>query len=282
MTISRRLLLSFTGGSLTLLLASLVPAARAADPVDTPVAGWQDKADAPATVNLKVDDVTNAKGDGADGKGNTDDDTWGFWFQLADSPSAYHRLDLNTTTMTTDQRQHGIRDPHSRKGHQGKVAGPIAGSLPNSADTEGWIFHSDWDGRFEGVWGDKKANVVMMHPFVEKHFHGGVAISYRVPATGEYTITGKLKDLQPLPPGPKSDGVTWLVDVAEGGKQPTVLKKGEPFGDGAEGGRSNSAEFKIENVKLGGGRHVRLVILPNAWWGADLTAIESFKIEKVK
>lgn len=40
--------------------------------------------------------------------------------------------------------------------------------LPSPNDSEGWIYHCDCDGRFEGFWGDKKANQVVAHPFNEK------------------------------------------------------------------------------------------------------------------
>lgn len=267
---------------LILLATSLT--ARGADgedasKFDTPLPGWKDLP-APATVELSLDDIVSAKGDGADGQGNTDDDTWGFWLQLAHDPNAFHRLGPHTTTLTPDQRKNGIRDPRARRG-QGKVAGPIAGSLPNPDDTEGWIFGTDWDGRFEGVWGDKKAKQILLHPFVEKYFHGALAITYRIPATGSYTISGKVTDVQPFPPGPRSDGITWKVEVAEAGKSYTLLKQGGPVGDGNPQ-NGNSMEFKIENVKIGGGRHVRLVIHPNAWWGGDMTRIDSFKIEKAQ
>jgi len=239
-------------------------------PFDTPLPGWKDLP-SPAVAELIVEDIVSAKGDGADGQGNSDDDTWGYWLQLAHDPNAFHRLDPQTTTLSPQQRAGGIR---------GKVSGPIAGFLPNPDDTDGWIFGTDWDGRFEGVWGDKKAKQIILHPFVEKHFHGAVAISYRIPATGNYTITGKVTDMQPMPPGARSDGITWKVEVAEPGKSYALLKQGGPVGDGNDQ-NGNSMEFKIENVKIGGGRHVRLVIHPNAWWGGDMTRVDSFKIEKM-
>ncbi|MHC4984220.1 MAG: GDSL-type esterase/lipase family protein, partial [Planctomycetota bacterium] len=98
-------------------------------------------------VELTPADVANPKGDGPDGKGNTPDDTWQFWFELAHARQAFHRLSLATATMSAEQRQKGI---------PGKVDGPIAGNLPNPDDTEGWIFSTDWDGGYEGFWGDRK------------------------------------------------------------------------------------------------------------------------------
>jgi len=34
-------------------------------------------------------------------------------------------------------------------------------ATPNLADTQGRIYHSDWEDRFEGVWGDAKAGQVL-------------------------------------------------------------------------------------------------------------------------
>jgi hypothetical protein len=253
----------------------LVPAALAV------VIGWQlsashvswakaaaDKA-ASGVVELKVSDVKDAKGDGPDGKGNTADDTWGFWFELAHSKGKYARLDLHTSTMSEQKKKSGI---------QGKVTGPIGSRLPNPQDSEGWIFHSDWDGRFEGVWGDKKANQVIMYPYVEKNSHGAVAVTYKVPATGKYTVTGKVTDLQVQPQFKQHDGITWMIEVADGGKKGELIKKGDPIGDG--GGRPDSAEFKAEKVSVEQGKLLRLVIHPNKWWGSDMTRVE-LRIERV-
>ena len=49
-------------------------------------------------VKLTAKAVADPKGDGPDGKGNTIDDTWGFWFQLIHAPR-YRRLDIATATM---------------------------------------------------------------------------------------------------------------------------------------------------------------------------------------
>jgi len=126
-------------------------------------------------VALTTADVLNAKGDGPDGKGNTADDTWQFWFELAHKPGSFHRLDIHTTAMSDGQRKNGIKR---------KITGPIAGMMPNPKDTEGWIYHSDWDGRFEGAWADKKTDTVMLYPYVEKGYHGCVALSYRIKKGG--------------------------------------------------------------------------------------------------
>ncbi|MBI1913976.1 MAG: M1 family peptidase, partial [Planctomycetes bacterium] len=52
-----------------------------------------------------------------------------------------------------------------------------ASRQPIPAVMDGWIFHRDWDGRFEGVWADRKTGVILVHPYVEKRFHGAVAIT---------------------------------------------------------------------------------------------------------
>jgi len=184
--------------------------------------------------------------------------------------------------MTADQRAHGITDPSARRGHRGKVAGPIAGYLPNPAETNGWIFSTDWDGRFEGIWADTKARQILMVPFVEKNFHGAVAVTYRVPATGTYVISGKLSDVAPVPQLPAMDGVTAWVQIAAPDTPQVMVAKIGPVGDGNEANkRPNSIEFKTDKVTIGGGRWIRFVIHPNANWATDTTRIESLKIEKV-
>lgn len=82
------------------------------------------------TVALTPAVVLNAKGDGPDGKGNTADDTWQFWFELAHAKGVMAPLRLHTTTMTESQRKNGI--PR-------KVRGPIGKFLPHPNDSEGWI-----------------------------------------------------------------------------------------------------------------------------------------------
>ena len=105
-----------------------------------------------------------------------------------------------------------------------------------------------------------------------------VAITYKVPASGNYTISGALTDLQVKPACPKHDGVIWKVEIApaDGGKGKEVAKGG-PLGDGK--GRPDSDKFTLPNVKLAKGQLLRLVIHPNKWWGQDLTRIDSFRID---
>ncbi|MCE5326825.1 MAG: GDSL-type esterase/lipase family protein [Planctomycetaceae bacterium] len=257
-------------------ILAAVPVVKTATPAEQAVEGWKDKP-AAAKAELTAAIVLDPKGDGPDAKPNTDDDAWGFWFMLADPTHRYNRLDLPTWTMPDDQRKNGIRDPNSPAGHQGKVTGPIASSLPDLIDSEGWIFHTDWDGRYEGIWGNKRANCVLMHPYVEKNGHHAVAVTYTVPASGVYTLSGKVTDLQVVNNYVKCDGITWKIEIAEGGETGVLLGKGQA-GDGH--GRPDSTEFKIEKVKIGGGKNIRLVIHPNFWWGTDLTRIDSFKIER--
>lgn len=215
---------------------------------------------------LKPADVDNAKGDGPDGKGNSADDTWQFWFELAHASSTYHPLSTHTSAMPAQQRKEGIKR---------KVRGPIASMLPNPDETDGWIFHSDWDGRFEGVWSDRKTGTILVHPYVEKTTPGALAITYRVPKTGTYTISGKLTDVTVVDKAPL-DGILWRIEQVSG-KTVKPLAKGGALGDGQ--GRPDSADFKTEKVSLNKGDLVRLVIHPNKNWGTDLTRIDSFKIE---
>ncbi|HUS47616.1 MAG TPA: GDSL-type esterase/lipase family protein [Phycisphaerae bacterium] len=222
----------------------------------------------PKVVELKFSDVLDLKGDGPDGKGNTADDMWSFKFELAHAPGTCGYLDLATQTMPEDQRKNGIRK---------KVTGPIASRLPNPQDSEGWIFHSDWDGRFEGVWGDKKANCVMLYPYVEKNTHSWVAVQYLVAVEGKYTVSGKVTDVEVQPQFEQHDGATLLIEVAEGDGKGELIRKVGPFGDG--GDRPDSLEFKVEKIPVKRGQCLRFAIDPNEWWGSDLTKLE-LKIER--
>ncbi len=232
--------------SVLLILAPVAPAAFAAE--------------------LTLEAVVRAKGDGPDGVGNTDDDTWQFWFELAHAPGSFRLLTRHSSTVPA-------------KGIPGKVSGPVAGALPNPAETEGWVLHTDWDGRYEGIWGDGKAKEILVHPYVEKTAHMAVAVSYKIPEDGVFVISAGLTDVQVNPNHPKHDGVIWKLEAVEPGAGKTAeLMKGEPFGDGH--GRPDSARFKSKKIKLRNGYLVRLVIHPNKWWGQDLTRIDFFRIEK--
>jgi len=249
---------------LLLLLAAAVAAGTA-----TLTAQEADKA-SDDVVTLKARDVYHHKGDGPDGKGNTADDTWQFWFELAHAKRRYARLSLHTATMSAQQKAKGIRR---------KITGPIASWLPNPKDTEGWIYKSDWDGRFEGIWGDKKAKQVIMYPYVEKGSHGSVALSYKVPATGSYTVWGKVTDLKVAPQFRQHDGFTWKIEVADGAKVGKAIKKWGPIGDGK--GRPDSMNFKVEKLSVEKGKLIRFVCHPNKWWGSDMTKVE-LKIKREK
>lgn len=60
----------------------------------------------------------NPRGDGPDGKGNSADDTWRFWFELAHRPNHFHPLDTFSSAIP-------------KKGITRKVRGPIANLLPS-------------------------------------------------------------------------------------------------------------------------------------------------------
>ncbi len=59
---------------------------------------------------LTFADVRGAEGDGPDGKGNTADDTWQFWFELAHARGTFRPFTIHTTTMPKNQRKNGIRE----------------------------------------------------------------------------------------------------------------------------------------------------------------------------
>lgn len=207
--------------------------------------------------------VANQKGDGPDGKGNTADDSWQFWFALAHEPQKFHRLSTHSATVPA-------------KGISGKVRGPIASLLPNPKQSSGWIYHRDWDGRFEGVWGDTKANRVLVHPYVEKNAHLAVAVSYRIPNRGVYALDLKVSDAQ-LAKGSPHDGITWIVQaIAPDQSKIVELAKGGPLGDGRQDPKNGT--FKAARTIFPKDTLVRLIIHPNKWWGQDLTLIESFKV----
>jgi hypothetical protein len=213
---------------------------------------------------LKLDDVASAKGDGPDGKGNTADDTWQFWFELAHKPGEFRRF-----------TRHSSQIPAA--GIPRKVTGPPAGLLPNPKETTGWVLHTDWDARYEGIWSDKKTGELLAHPYVEKRAHMAVAITYLVSADGVYTISGGVTDVQVKPEFAKHDGIIWKIEIAKEGAVVKKLGQGKPVGDGH--GRPESDKFNFPDVKLSKGQLVRLVIHPNKWWGQDLTRIDQFKIE---
>ncbi len=218
--------------------------------------------------------VRNTAGDGPDTKGNTNDDTWQFWLQIMHDRKLFIRLDLATELQTDEVRKNGIRR---------KVWGPLGSTLPNPKDSEGWIYHSDWDGKREGVWGDTKAKQVLVVPYQEKADGGAIAVTYQVPADGEYIISGKATDLEVDKEHKAATGAKVLVDIANrAGKNirtgTQVIVKPKAFGDklGPE-----SVEFKSEKVTLKKGQLVRLVIDPVKVAYKDLTAVE-FNIEPAK
>ena len=213
---------------------------------------------------LTLADVASKESDGPDGRGNTADDTWQFWFELAHARNQFHILDRHSTTIPAE-------------GIPRKVYGPPAGELPNPNDTVGWVYHSDWDGRKEGVWADQKAGVIMAQPYVEKTDHLALAISYKVAEDGNYTVSGGIGDLD-IQSGGRHDGAIWKVQVAEGGKLVREIGAAKTaVGDG--GGRPDSDTFEFQGVPLKKGQLVRLVIHPNRWAPSDLTRIDSFKVE---
>ena len=242
-------------------------APRDPEPVDSGASQRKRPVPKSGVVKLTVGDILSSRGDGPDGKSNTDDDTWGFWFELAHARGTYRRLTRHTLKMSQKERTKGI--PR-------KVRGPLASLLPNPKRTEGWILHTDWDGRFEGIWADKETRYVLAYPYVEKNSHCAVAITYKVPRSGIYRISGKVADLQVAPQFKQHDGVSVVIHAVEAGKKGDLLKKVGPVGDGH--GRPDIAPFLVEKTRLEKGQLIRLAILPNQWWGTDITRIE-FEVE---
>lgn len=228
------------------------------------------------SAELRPADVVSVNGDGPDGKGNTKDDTWQFWFQLVRSVE-YRRLDIATATMTADQRQNGIRDKTARKGHQGKVQGPIGQWMPKGS--EGWIYHSDWDGRGEGVWGNEAEKSVLAHPYNEKTDGGAVAVTYTVPEDGKYDISVQVTDKAVVE---SLTGISMIVDVVELKGNDATGAALQVLGNEKVGDKVGppTKALSLKAVVLKKGQLVRLVIDPNKNWGADLTQIDCFKIEK--
>ncbi|MHC4982754.1 MAG: endonuclease/exonuclease/phosphatase family protein, partial [Planctomycetota bacterium] len=226
-------------------------------------------------VRLKVSDVLNAEGDGPDGKGNTADDTWQFWFQIIHDRNEYRRLDIATAAMPDEQKEKGI--PR-------KVWGPVGSETPNPDATEGWIYHSDWDGKSEGVWGDAKAGQVIVKPYQEKADGGALAVTYKVPGEGTYIVFGRATDMKVDKDGKKATGVKVSVDVTQArdgkgiGKAQRVLVEPRAVGDAA--GPATLA-FSSGKVALRKGELVRLVIDPNKWAAGDMTRIDYFMIAPV-
>lgn len=219
-------------------------------------------AESPLSLTFEI--VANPHGDGPDGMGNTADDTWQFWFELMHAPK-YRRLD-----------RHSSKIP---KGIRGKVRGPVGSMTPNPAQTQGWIYHSDWDGRFEGVWGDAKTKQVLAHPYNEKTGGGNVAITYTVRTDGVYKISGKVTDLNVATSHVSFTGITYMVEVCATGEK-AIGKAERLLASGKVGDKAGpaSTEFKIEKVALKKGQFVRLVIDPNKSWATDMTRIEGFSI----
>ncbi|MCE5277424.1 MAG: hypothetical protein ABFD92_14220 [Planctomycetaceae bacterium] len=233
---------------------------------------------APASdsVELTGEAVLDVNGTGPDGKGNTADDTWQFWFETVVPRGKFLHLDLCTQKMTADQREKGIYDAKAKRG-KGKVQGPIADKLPNPKETEGWIFHSDWDGRFEGVWADKKTKKVILYPYVEKGQHRCVAISYTVPKAGTYALSGGMSDLH-VWKHEKHDGIFWQIATsADAGKSVKVVAKGGPFGDEVA---PASTKIDVKDIKLAAGELLFIIVDPGKWWGSDMASLDDIKITR--
>ena len=198
--------------------------------------------------------IADTKGDGPDGKANTADDTWQFWFQY-DTRGGYGVLGVYT------------------KGPE---------EVPDGKNVEGWVYSmtADWSPEFEGVWGNTKDGKIHVHPYTHHGFHASLAITYKVPEDGVYNISGGITDVIVFKQ-PPHDGVIWIVEVLTDGKAASgkELGRGQPIGDTNE---KDATTFSIEKASLKKGELVRFVIDPNRWWGTDMTRIDSFKVQKAK
>jgi hypothetical protein len=253
---------------LVVLMAAgaLVLSGESAGPIqpaaDKPAATEQ--ADKPGHLTAAV--ITNDKGDGPDGKGNTADDTWQFWFQF-DTRSGY-----------------GVLSVYKK--------GPT--QAPDGQNVAGWVYSdsrsvsrhgrvspaADWSPEYEGVWGNTKNGQMHVHPYTHHGLHASLAITYKVPEDGVYNISGGITDVIVLKKAPQ-DGVIWIVETVTDGKaaKGTELGRGNPIGDTNE---KDSTTFTIEKASLKKGELVRFVIDPNKWWGTDMTRIDYFRVEKAK
>ena len=122
---------------------------------------------------------------------------------------------------------------------------------------------------------------MLVVPYQEKGDGGAICVTYKVPADGEYIVSGKATDLEIDKEHKLATGAKVLVDVVAArdgksirtGKQ--VLVEPMPFGDklGPE-----SVEFKSDKVTLKKGQLVRLVIDPVKVAYKDVTRV-AFNIQ---
>ena len=122
LSLALALILPFSMGTFASSAGLGTQAPRAPELADSGASQRKRPAPKSGAVTLAVGDILNSRGDGPDGKGNTDDDTWGFWFELAHARGTYRRLTRHTLNMSLKERTKGI--PR-------KVRGPLASLLPN-------------------------------------------------------------------------------------------------------------------------------------------------------
>ena len=194
-------------------------------------------------VKLKASDITNPRGDGPDGRGNSGDDTWQFWYEEVVHRD-FHRLN--------SYYRHSFN---------------------------GWSHNHNMETEIEGIWGEPKTGIIYIHPYAGRNDHRAIALTWTVPKTGVYTITGEVTDVMIDKPSGKADGIIWRIERATDGKRGKLLKRGGPVGDGVG---PPSAKFSVENVKLKRGELLRLVVDPNGHSHHDMTKIDSFEIREVK
>ena len=212
-----------------------------------PAAAWAD-------ASLGSSYIASQWGNGADYVGNTADDAWNFWYEDADNPNNFGLLSQYVTSPAY---------------------------LPSPATTSGWVFATGdpWDARFEGVWGDPTHDAMYMHPW----YHGShnilpmdVAITYKVPTTGLYTIEVSAADENIVAGGGIYDGQTIKLEKTSNPQTgPT-----EVFGSVLIGDQSGPATASLQytNVSLTAGEYVRLRVNGNTNWSGDMTQINSFQI----
>jgi hypothetical protein len=81
--------------------------------------------DSGLVVKLKPSDITNRQGDGPDGRGNSADDTWQFWYEEAVHRDFHH--------LNSHYRNPGLH---------------------------GWSHNHNMDTSYEGVWGEPKTGII--------------------------------------------------------------------------------------------------------------------------
>lgn len=96
-----------------------------------------------------------------------------------------------------------------------------------------------------------------------------VAVGFRAPISGEFTVDGKLVDADPN----CGDGINWSIDLRRGSSVENVARGG--FGNGGEQSftKRNGAD-RLSRLRLSAGDLLQFAIDPKGDYGCDTTLIE--------